>query len=107
MIWLRTHLELLLKRGESMKERDSLTIHVRWVDYDAAFEWRLQTVVIINIVHKDTTAFVDDDFMLFEMLIRYTLNKHGGFKVQTELVAKFRKVDNDIENVELKSLWLQ
>lgn len=75
IICLRTHLELLLKRGESMKGRHPLSARVRWVDYDAAYRRRQQTDFIVNLYHKDIIAFLDDDFVLFEKRIRNALYK--------------------------------
>ena len=103
IICLHVHLGALLVQGEGVRERDPLTNRVRWVDYDEAFERRIQTEVFVNIVHKEIIEFFDDALIWFRKHIRDALIKLGVMKVYTELGAKFKTTVNDTEIIELKT----
>ncbi|XP_043477549.1 uncharacterized protein LOC122508334 [Leptopilina heterotoma] len=67
-----------------------------------AFKCRIQTSIIVNLVHIDVSAFLDAARILFAEYIATVLEKHGPLKVYAVLGAKFRKVVNDEEKVESK-----
>ncbi|XP_043479909.1 uncharacterized protein LOC122509742 [Leptopilina heterotoma] len=108
-ICLRDKFEVYLKRGTEVAEPavpavqlDGLTDRVRWANCENAFKCRIQTSIIVNLVHIDVSAFLDDARILFAEYIATVLEKHGPLKVYAVLGAKFRKVVNDEEKVESK-----
>ncbi|XP_051176794.1 uncharacterized protein LOC127291636 [Leptopilina boulardi] len=71
-----------MKRGAGMQVSND---RLKWVDFDKAFDNRLQTSAIINLDYKD-------------------VNEFSPIKVYTVLVAKFKKDSNDgKEEFDLKS----
>ena len=67
---------------------------MRWGECDAAFKGRLQTGVIINLIHKDIDNFLNDAFTLFAKHVKDALNRYGALKVYAVLVVKFIRVFN-------------
>lgn len=84
------------------QRKDEIANRVRWADCENAFKCRLQTSIIINLIHKDISAFLEDACILFENYIKRTLHKHGPLKVYGVLNAKFRKYINDEEKIDIK-----
>ncbi|XP_043465724.1 uncharacterized protein LOC122500722 [Leptopilina heterotoma] len=112
-ICLNTKFEFYLKQGFGMGENskksespaaemDNITDRVRWSNCESAFKCRLQTSFIINLIHIDVKAFLDDACILFEEHIPDIIKRHGPLKVYAVLAAKFRKVANDEEKIESK-----
>ena len=76
---------------------------MRWVNCATAFQCRLRTSAILNHVHIDVGAYLDNASMLFQQHIRNTVNKYEAVKVYGVLAAKLRKVLNDEEVVVLRT----
>ena len=93
----------LLKRGKSVESNDVISNRVRWGECDAAFKRRLQTVVIVNLIHKDIDNFLNDAFTLLAERVKDALNRHGALKVYAVLVVKFIRVFNGEEQIAPKS----
>ncbi|XP_051155221.1 uncharacterized protein LOC127277868 [Leptopilina boulardi] len=90
-----------MKRGAGVQMND----RIKWVNFDEAFEGRLQSSAIINVDYKDINEFLDDAFVLFQINIEKALNKFGPIKVYTVLGAKFKKdsIDGREEISDLKT----
>ncbi|XP_051157441.1 uncharacterized protein LOC127279246 [Leptopilina boulardi] len=86
--YLRCHFDVLMKRGAGVQME---TDRMKWVDFEGAFDGRLQTSAIINIDYVDINEFLDDAFALFQSNIQRALNRFGPLKVYTVLGAKFKK----------------
>ncbi|XP_051167626.1 uncharacterized protein LOC127285571 [Leptopilina boulardi] len=91
-----------IQRAIPKVNRDGINDRVRWADCENAFKCRLQTSIIINLVHLDISAFLDDACVLFEDFIKKVLQKHDSLKVYAVLTTKFKKIINDEEKVEPK-----
>ncbi|XP_051161514.1 uncharacterized protein LOC127281705 [Leptopilina boulardi] len=110
-VCLHTKLEVSLKQGAGViqpkanipaVDKEGITDRVRWANCQNAFKNRLQTSFIINLVHIDLSAFLDDARILFEEYIQSVLKRHGSLKVYAVLGAKYKKVANDMEQIESK-----
>ncbi|XP_043469797.1 uncharacterized protein LOC122503358 [Leptopilina heterotoma] len=66
---------------------------------ESAFACRLYTNVVLNLVHIDVSAFLDDASRLFQDRIRDAINKYGPILVYGVLIANFKRVDNEEEVV--------
>ncbi|XP_051159269.1 uncharacterized protein LOC127280359 [Leptopilina boulardi] len=73
---------------------------VRWAMCESAFECRLYTYVILNIVHVDIGAFLNDAAILFQEHIQDALNQNGPIIVYGVLTANFKRVQNEVEVVQ-------
>lgn len=71
-----------MKRGAGVQVPND---RMKWVDFEKAFEGRLQTSAIINLDYKDINEFLDDAFALFKINIQKALNRYGPLKVYTVL----------------------
>ncbi|XP_051165698.1 uncharacterized protein LOC127284345 [Leptopilina boulardi] len=100
--YLRCHFDALMKRGAGVQVTNS---RMKWVDFDEAFDNRLQTSAIINLDYKDINEFLDDAYALFKLNIKKALNKYGPLKVYTVLGAKFKKdlINGKEEQSDLKT----
>ncbi|XP_051168412.1 uncharacterized protein LOC127286142 [Leptopilina boulardi] len=72
---------------------------VRWEECESAFACRLYTNAVLNLVHIDISAFLDDASRLFQDRIRDALNKYGPILVYGVLIANFKRVENGEEVV--------
>ncbi|XP_043471972.1 uncharacterized protein LOC122504790 [Leptopilina heterotoma] len=86
--YLSCHFDTLMKRGAGVQMENE---RLKWVNFDKAFDDRLQTSAIMNLSYKDINLFLDDAFALFEINIQKALNRFGPLKVYTVLGAKFVK----------------
>ncbi|XP_043478219.1 uncharacterized protein LOC122508763 [Leptopilina heterotoma] len=86
--YLLCNFNALMKRGAGVQMENE---RLKWVDFDKAFDGRLQTSAILNIDYIDVNEFLDDAFVLFEFNIRKALDKYGPLKLYTVLGAKFIK----------------
>ncbi|XP_051167813.1 uncharacterized protein LOC127285718 [Leptopilina boulardi] len=100
--YLRCHFDALMKRGAGVQVTNA---RMKWVDFDEAFDNRLQTSAIINLDYKDINEFLDDAYALFKLNIEKALNKYGPLKVYTVLGAKFKKdlINGKEEQSDLKT----
>ncbi|XP_051165289.1 uncharacterized protein LOC127284052 [Leptopilina boulardi] len=72
---------------------------VRWEECESAFACRLYTNAVLNLVHIDISAFLDDASTLFQDHIKGALNKNGPILVYGVLIAHFKRVENGEEIV--------
>ena len=100
---LSARFDALLIRGIGVESNDLIRNRVRWGECDAAFKRRLQTGVIINLIHKDINNFLNDLFTLFAERVKDALNRHGALKVYAVLVLKFIRVFSGEEQIASKS----
>ena len=100
---LSARFDTLLKQGRGVESNDVISNRVRWGECDAAFKRRLQTGVIINLIHKDIENFLNDAFTLFAEHVKDALNRYGALKVYAVLVVKFIRVFNGEEQIVSKS----
>ncbi|XP_051168414.1 uncharacterized protein LOC127286143 [Leptopilina boulardi] len=99
--YLRCHFDAVMKRGAGVQVANE---RMTWVDFDEAFDGRLQTSAVMNLDYMDINEFLDDAFSLFQVNIQKALNRYGPIKVYTVLGAKFIKDSvNGIEKSELKT----
>ncbi|XP_043485237.1 uncharacterized protein LOC122513067 [Leptopilina heterotoma] len=98
IIRLRALFESHIVDGAGIGDPD-INKRVRWEECESAFACRLYTNVILNLVHIDISAFLDDGSTLFQDHIRGALNKNGPIVVYGVLIANFKRVENDEEVV--------
>ncbi|XP_051165642.1 uncharacterized protein LOC127284297 [Leptopilina boulardi] len=72
---------------------------VRWEECESAFACRLYTNAVLNLVHIDISAFLNDASTLFQDHIKGALNKNGPILVYGVLIAHFKRVENGEEIV--------
>lgn len=90
--YLRCHFDVVMKRGAGLQMSNE---RMKWVDFEDAFEERLQTSAIMNLDYKDINEFLNDAFTLFGINIKKASNRFGPLKVYTVLGAKFVKESID------------
>ena len=83
-----------MKRGKGVESNDVISNRVRWGECDAAFKRRLQTGVIVNLIHKDIDNFLNDAFTLFAERVKDALNRHGALKVWKQACVNIKNLDN-------------
>lgn len=74
---------------------------VRWAMCESAFECRLYTYVVINIVHIERSEFLKDTAILFKEHIQDALKQNGPIIVYGVLTVNFKRVQNKEEVVQL------
>ncbi|XP_071056220.1 uncharacterized protein [Onthophagus taurus] len=77
-----------IKHGRGLHKKRS--DRIRWQDVASAFQTRVRTGAIINLVHKDPKAFLEDCISLIKSRVQNAL-KRGmiGLKLNLELSANF------------------
>ncbi|XP_043472752.1 uncharacterized protein LOC122505305 [Leptopilina heterotoma] len=98
IIRFRALFESHIVDGAGISDPD-INKRVRWEECESAFACRLYTNVIVNLVHIDISAFLDDGSTLFQDHIRGALNKNGPIVVYGVLIANFKRVENGEEVV--------
>ncbi|XP_043477531.1 uncharacterized protein LOC122508319 [Leptopilina heterotoma] len=101
MEYLRCHFDNVMKRGAGVQVSND---RMKWVDFEEAFEGRLQNSAVMNLDYKDINEFLDDAFSLFKVNIEKALNRFGPLKVYTVLYAKFVKDSIDGKTEEISDL---
>ncbi|XP_043482540.1 uncharacterized protein LOC122511404 [Leptopilina heterotoma] len=101
MEYLLYHFDTLTKRGAGV---EVVNEGIKWVDFEEAFEGRLQNSAVMNLDYKDINEFLDDAFSLFKVNIEKALNKFGPLKVYTVLFTKFVKDSIDGKTQEISDL---
>ncbi|XP_043466577.1 uncharacterized protein LOC122501291 [Leptopilina heterotoma] len=96
IIRLRALFESHVVDGAGIGDPD-INKRVRWEECESAFACRLYTNVILNLVHIDISAFLDDASRLFQDRIRDAINKYGPILVYGVLIANFKRVENEEE----------
>ncbi|CAH0551035.1 unnamed protein product [Brassicogethes aeneus] len=76
---------------------------IKWEDLTTAFQSRVRTGIIINILHLDPLWFLNDAFFLFQARIKNILKKFSLIKVNTCFGGEFLKLNiNNEEVVDVK-----
>ncbi|XP_033223722.1 uncharacterized protein LOC117177247 [Belonocnema kinseyi] len=52
--------QLAKKASGLQKKRKNINDRVKWIDVDKAFDSRVKTSIVVNLVHKDVLTFLDD-----------------------------------------------
>lgn len=86
----------LVSRKEKPSDR------VKWEDQQSAFKGRLRTGVVINLRHKDPTAFLNDASGLFNRRIINALKKEEALKVNAVFCGQFIVKKGDQEVFDMK-----
>ncbi|XP_060525076.1 uncharacterized protein LOC132701296 [Cylas formicarius] len=78
---------------------------VVWESVASCFQGRVQTGVIINLLHKDLIQFLNDSRPIFQQKISQILKKFLLLKVNTTFCGEFIKAKNDVQGeVDVKYL---
>ncbi|XP_072388457.1 uncharacterized protein [Diabrotica undecimpunctata] len=75
---------------------------VKWENVISCFASRIKTGVIVNLVHKDLTQFLNDCYIIFSRKIKIILKTNRILKVNTTFCGEFIKKSSDTESLDLK-----
>ncbi|XP_051159144.1 uncharacterized protein LOC127280280 [Leptopilina boulardi] len=70
--YFRCHFDAVMKRGAGVQVANE---RMTWVDFDEAFDGRLQTSAVMNLDYMDINEFLDHAFCLFQVNIQKALNR--------------------------------
>ena len=84
---------------------DEIKHRVRWIDIHSAFNKRVRTSIITNLVHIDLSTFLKDASVLFCQQVKKILKDiRCAMKINTVLSCSFKKLSSDVNEDSQESI---
>ncbi|XP_043266555.1 uncharacterized protein [Venturia canescens] len=82
------------RAGGNIGVRDKTSDRVRWVHLESAFQNRIRTGAVVNLIHKDLRSFLYDAKVVTVKRLKNVLKKDGNIKANVVLACKFSTIKN-------------
>ncbi|XP_043285742.1 uncharacterized protein [Venturia canescens] len=94
LISLREKFKNDQRRGGNIGAREKTTDRIRWVDLETAFNSRIRTGAVVNLLHKDLRSFLYDAKVSTVKRLANLIQKVGNLKVNVVLACEFSTMKN-------------